>query len=155
MLSRSRASCLRCSVISVNLLKNVTHHSTSLFLLSPGGHVVHNPFSRACELFHHWQMCCVKSVSGVGRRPWKDENPDVWSVPAGWRRGVQRAADQDSLHGPSGGAHHPAPDLRQQSRALPLRGEAPTGVFCPTRQPVSEQRGSERVENKRAPCSHV
>uniref|UniRef100_A0A674PHV6 Protein phosphatase 1 regulatory subunit 21 n=1 Tax=Takifugu rubripes TaxID=31033 RepID=A0A674PHV6_TAKRU len=30
---------VRCSVISVNLLKNVTHHSTSLFLLSPGGHV--------------------------------------------------------------------------------------------------------------------
>lgn len=52
------------------------------------------------------------------------------SVLAGWRRGVQGAADKDSLHGQSGRAHHATPDFRQQSCALPLRGEALLKTFC-------------------------
>lgn len=45
---------------------------------------------------------------------------DVVSAFAGGRRGVEGAADKDSLHGQSGRAHHPAPDFRQQSCALSL-----------------------------------
>lgn len=60
------------------------------------------------------------------------------SVLAGWRRGVKGAADKDSLHGQSRGAHHPAPDFRQQGRTLSLWGEAPTAIFCLINQTVSE-----------------